>query len=159
MPDDKTRRLIWRGTREAVAASGGRPVSVSNLHVTVAFLGNVDMPALQQAVSVGPFATGPFELQLGRVERRARARVLWLAPTAVPAALLALEESLWRQLVVHGFGREDRPYRPHMTLARNAGRVDAEALSLRWRVSELALVESVPSRSGRRYEALATWRL
>lgn len=157
VPDAKTRAAIWRSTRAAVAKSGGRSVPAANLHVTVAFLGDVDVAALQRAANVGPFNIGPFELGLSRCQRSPRGRVLWLAPAAIPAELIELEQTLWQQLQTLGFKRERRPFRPHMTLARQARAVDAEPIDLRWHVGELTLVESAPSERGRHYLPLASW--
>ena len=55
-----------------------------------------------------------------------------------------------------GFIREERIYRPHVTLARRARPVEAEVEPVEWHVAELALVESLPDGRNVHYEVLET---
>jgi RNA 2',3'-cyclic 3'-phosphodiesterase len=73
--------------------------------------------------------------------------------------LLELERRLWDALTAKGFIREERIYRPHVTLARRARPVDAEIGPVEWSVSELALVESLPDGRNVHYEPLRSWLL
>jgi RNA 2',3'-cyclic 3'-phosphodiesterase len=158
-PDDATRGAIMRSSRRAVRLSGGRPTAKRNLHVTVAFLGMVGDDALERAAGVPPIAVGPFELLLDRLGHFQEPRVLWLGPTDLPAALTALEQSLWEGLARAGFEREQRIYRPHLTLARRARAVDETVAPVRWEASSLTLVESIPLPRGVHYEPLREWPL
>jgi 2'-5' RNA ligase len=157
VPDPQTRAAIAKATQAAVAASGGRPVSSENLHVTIAFLGTVAANRVGLAASAAPVETGTFTLELGRYGHNGR--VLWLEPLTVPERLVELEKLLWDRLVERGFIRENRAYRPHLTLARKARAVEDEPIGIRWAVDALALVESVGGNDGARYVPLQTWRL
>lgn len=158
-PDDAARDAIARESRRAVRLSGGRPTAKRNLHVTVAFLGSIDADALERAASVPPMETGPFELELDTLGFFPGSRVLWLGPRHVPDALIALEQKLWDGLEAHGFEREPRIYRPHITLSRRARGVDEAIKPVRWRVDRLALVESVPLHRNVHYAPLRDWPL
>jgi len=159
-PDDATRNAIERASRRAVRLSGGRPTAKRNLHITVAFLGDVDDEALERAAGVPPIEVGPIELELDVLGFFPVPRVLWLGPRHVPPALIALEQALWDGLEREGFEREPRIYRPHLTLARRARAVEGETISpVRWRLDTLTLVESVPMPRNVHYEPLRQWPL
>jgi 2'-5' RNA ligase len=101
-----------------------RWVSPSHLHLTVKFLGDVPAEgiasvaqAMEQAVADQP----PFVLMacaLGCFPQPARPRVLWMGLDDSEGALLHLFQRLETALREHGFPPEDRPLRPHVTLAR-----------------------------------------
>jgi 2'-5' RNA ligase len=158
-PDAQTRARLARATKDAVRRSGGRPIAKDRLHVTVAFLGNLTPAGLEIASSVPPIAVGAFALALDTIGAFAGSRTLWLGARSVPPALLDLERRLWDALTAKGFIREERIYRPHVTLARRARAVDAQIDPVEWPVAELALVESLPDGRNVHYEPLRTWPL
>jgi RNA 2',3'-cyclic 3'-phosphodiesterase len=158
-PDDATRAAISRATREAVRASGGRPIAKDRLHLTVAFLGELTAAGLEVARGVAPISVGPFDLTLDAIGIWPDSKVLWLAPRSVPPALGELEARLWDALSERGFHAEDRVYRPHVTLARRARPVDAGVEPVLFPVRELALVESFPDGRNVHYEVLERWPL
>jgi 2'-5' RNA ligase len=158
-PDDATRAAISRSTRAAVGASGGRPIAKERLHVTVAFLGELTEAGVAIARAVPPIAVGSFELRLDAVGVWPESKILWLAPTAPPNALMELEARLSAALVERGFRAEDRVYRPHVTLARRARPVVAAVEPVVFQVADLALVESFPEGRNVHYEVLERWPL
>jgi 2'-5' RNA ligase len=158
-PDDATRAAISRATRAAVASSGGRPVAKGRLHLTVAFLGELTAAGLEVARAVPPIDVGPFDLALDAVGVWPESKILWLAPTALPAALEELEGRLWDALVERGFRGGDRDYRPHVTLARRARPADYAVEPVGFPVRDLALVESFPDGRNVHYEVLERWPL
>jgi 2'-5' RNA ligase len=158
-PDEATRSALSRATRAAVGASGGRPIAKNNLHLTVAFLGEVTDAALERARAVPPVAVGAFDLTLDTLGLWPDTRLLWLASHAVPEPLDRLEDLLWERLAAGGFPPERRVFRPHLTLARRARAVEAEIEPVLWHVAELALVESFPIERNVHYEVLQTWPL
>jgi RNA 2',3'-cyclic 3'-phosphodiesterase len=162
-PDDAARAAIVRATRDAVRASGGRPVAKERLHITVAFLGELTAAGLEAARSAPPIPVGPFELTLDAVGVWPESRILWLAPSAPSEALFDLEGGLWDALATRGFRPEDRIYRPHMTLVRRAKpietTVELAVEPVRFAVRDLALVESFPDGRRVHYEVLQRWPL
>lgn len=159
MPNAETRSTIQRTTRDAVKQAGGRPVPPRNLHITVAFLGNIDADAARAVMRNPALDVSGFFVEFGRYWHSKRNRMLWLEPLTVPHELKILEKQLWQGLSEHGFVREERPYRPHVTLARNANPVPTSEVTFRWQVRSLSLVESITHASGSRYEPLHTWQL
>jgi 2'-5' RNA ligase len=158
-PDDATRAAISRATRSVVGASGGRPIAKERLHLTVAFLGELTGAGLEAARGAPPVRVGGFELVLDSVGLWPESKILWLAPSAPPEALIELEARLWEALAERGFRAEERVYRPHLTLARRARAVAAEIEPVRFAVNELALVESFPDARSVHYEVLERWPL
>lgn len=146
-----------------------------SLHVTLAFLGEVEpeaipgIEAILARVAARP-APGPVEVGgVGAFPRIDRARVLWLAFGANDPALAALVEDLVRSLRRAGHAIEDRAWTGHVSLARARSprgfdaRAALDALgpladrslpgSLRVRspVTEIVLMESRPSPKRPRY--------
>lgn len=156
-PDEETRRGLVRAARSAVRRSGGRPTTPGNLHVTLAFLGPLTEVYLARARQIPPLASPAFELILDRLGFWPGSRALWIAPSRVPSAVVALEAALWDRLVAAGFERERRPYRPHVTVARKAKEVEASFPAVVWHVDELALVESKPGGRHPIYTVLQVW--
>jgi RNA 2',3'-cyclic 3'-phosphodiesterase len=139
-----------------------RRVPASNLHVTLAFVGAViaDTRACleQAAASVRGEA---FELLLERIGTWPGPGILWLAPDTCPPALQRLAMDLQQALQPCGYVPEQRPYQPHVTLARKLkGVVPGATISpLRWPVRDFVLAESVTGPAGPRYQVLARWPL
>jgi RNA 2',3'-cyclic 3'-phosphodiesterase len=129
-------------------------VKAERLHLTLHFLGNVAaarLPELARAIRV-PFE--PFTLTLAQPEVWPNG-VAVLLPDHLPAALSRLQWALGRKLMALDLPVEERPYRPHVTLARRAHRAKApaQALDLQWRIDEgFVLVRSLPGGAG--YEVL-----
>ncbi|RXZ84201.1 RNA 2',3'-cyclic phosphodiesterase [Paenibacillaceae bacterium] len=125
-------------------------------HITLHFLGNIDArnqaqikPAVQEAVR----GLSPFPLCLERTGyfgQPARPAVLWLGPKQAPAELARLHASTGEQLQRFiGYTPEERPYSPHLTLARKyAGSLPLQPEQLPaiaaycWEVTEVALYRS-----------------
>jgi 2'-5' RNA ligase len=158
-PDGQTRARLARATKDAVRRSGGRPIAKDRFHVTVAFLGNLTPAGLEIASAMPPIGVGAFTLVLDTVGAFPASRTLWLGARLVPPALTELERRLWEGLTAKGFSREERIYRPHVTLARRARGVDEEIAPVEWPVAELALVESLPDGRNVHYEPLRSWPL
>lgn len=158
-PDAATRVRLVRATKDAVRRSGGRPIAKDRFHITVAFLGNLTPAGLEIASAVPPIRVGAFALLLDVLGTFESSRSLWLGTRSVPPALMELERRLWDALTAKGFIREERIYRPHLTLARRARPVEAQIEPVEWPVGELALVESLPAGRNVHYEPLRTWPL
>jgi len=158
-PDDATRSALRFATQRAVQASSGRPIAKANLHLTVAFLGELTKEALEMARGAPPIPVGEFEITLDGLGVWPESKILWLAPLDPPPALGELEARLWDALAERGFKPAERVYRPHVTLARRARPMEETVVPVRWPVRELALVESLPYGKNVHYEVLETWPL
>lgn len=106
-----------------------------SLHLTLAFLGELDdeqlAAATQAAIAAAASTAPPFTLTvagLGVFGPPYAPRVLWCGVGGDVPALLRLQAALADQLEVAGFPREERPFAPHLTLARLKQPLDSAAL-------------------------------
>ena len=153
-----------------------RFVSVKNLHITLQFLGNNVqrslIPCMLDVIQASATETAPFTLSLGKpltFPYRGRPRVFHIGIDKSKHELIDLAGNLRTGLGSLGF-EENRPFQPHITLARNKGRGKRQkgscnqrmlweqsfrafrnkyleskstaSANLRWDVSEVLLMES-----------------
>lgn len=101
---------------------GGRWVAGDQLHLTLRFIGDVE--AQQQRdidAALRHVREEPFSLTLRQVGHFGRpGRVLWVGMDPSPR-LLALQREVEAALVRAGVPPEERPFSPHITLARLKG--------------------------------------
>lgn len=145
-----------------------RWVRMDGLHLTLRFLGPTDperVPEARAAVTNAAEGLHPFEVGLagaGAFPSPVRPRVLWLGLGLGVDALDELTSRLSTALAEHGWPHDDRPVRPHLTLARSdgvaagslvAGRLLAAAadLDLRWTADRVVLFESQTGGGPARY--------
>ena len=113
--------------RPRAALSGSRDlrwVRGEHLHLTLRFF--ADLPparaaAVAAAAAAACAAAAPFDLEvrgLGRFPAHGPLRVVWAGLGAGREALVALAAALGRELEARGFPPEERPFAPHLTLAR-----------------------------------------
>jgi 2'-5' RNA ligase len=98
-------------------------VRPEQLHVTSRFIGEVDdeKAAAIAGALLQELAVPPFDLVVqgaGAFPERGAPRVLWAGIAAGDEGLAAVETEVSTRLAACGISREDRPYRPHVTLAR-----------------------------------------
>ena len=96
----------------------------SGMHLTLKFLGEIDedrIPPIRTLMDEMTAASPAFSLKFkgtGVFPPQARTpRVLWIGTEEQPA-VFALAEKLVSSLERLGFAREERPFRPHLTLGR-----------------------------------------
>lgn len=142
-PDPGVREALREWRDSCVWPKSASPARTDQLHVTLHFLGSIPRVRLPELAGGLGVRFAPFELEFGHPE-------LWhggiavLAPDAVPEPLLALHGAVGEALERLGLPLEDRPYRPHVTLARRAGPALApiQGPPIRWQVDGYALMES-----------------
>ena len=138
----------------------GRRVAADNLHITLLFMGNIAAHQRDGLCTTSISAPG-FSLTLDKLGWWRGPRVIWLAPTTVPAEILSLVSNLAELAADRGIELDNRPYQPHMTLARNITRKPGlpDPAPVHWQVDRFCLVESITSQAGPRYTVLKTWPL
>jgi 2'-5' RNA ligase len=139
------------------------------LHLTLHFLGEVDpalLSSLEARMQEACHGFGDFQLQLGPLgafPSLKRPRNLWLSVAGQRDRLTALEALIRPRVMGLGIPLEDRPYSPHITLARDPqAPVVVPEVSLppvAWTVSELVLFESTLQRGGAIHTPLARFSL
>lgn len=161
-PEEDLRRQLHRHCKSLLRNAGGRPVPVENLHITLAFLGNVDAQQQRCIEAMADKIICPtFDLQLDRVGHWSRSRVLWLGSTHTPEALATLVAELHAGATACGLKMEARPYHAHLTLKRKLARAPQvlDFQPLHWSVRHFVLVRSVTYAQGVQYEVIREWPL
>ena len=98
-------------------------VALEQLHVTSRFIGEVndEKAAAIAGALLQPLDVEPFDLSVagaGAFPERGAPRVLWAGIAAGIDGLTAVEAQVSGRLDACGIARDERPYRPHVTLAR-----------------------------------------
>jgi 2'-5' RNA ligase len=155
----------------APARQSGLPVrwtDSNGLHLTLKFLGEIDTSQVQpvaDALQQVGARNERLELRItgfGAFPSLRRASVLWVGVTADPR-LLALQRDVEESLALLGYPAEQRPFRPHLTVARTqrgARAPDVSRLADQFdydrnvAVHTVDLMSSRPGPGGSRYEAL-----
>lgn len=152
-PSERQREALRDPIKAAIGGVDGQPVLRGNWHVTLVFLGplpGVDVPELQAMAS--EIEVEPFRLRLDRLEFWPRPKIACLLATSVPPELQALHDSLEKVAGEFGYREEERIYRPHVTVVRNARAFPPQPLAqpilLEWSRFEL-LVSSTTTRGVR----------
>ena len=156
-----------------------RWVRAENIHLTLKFLGETrssQIDAVQKAAAASCIGTGELSLALGRVgafPSSSRPRVVWVGLEGDIPGLVSLAGRLDRGLQALGFRPEERPFSPHLTIARvrpdaslqeqaEIGAALSRArppASLRFTASEVSLIRSQLRPEGPLYTCLARWPL
>jgi 2'-5' RNA ligase len=164
-PDETVRQELARWARACRQVSGGRLVRSENLHVTLAFVGEVDAGArdhLAKLLALGnALPASGFAWVLDHVRYWPHNRIVHAGASRMPDALGALAEHLAEGIVRLGHARETRPYVAHVTLLRDALQAPADMAfePVQWRVGEVALVQSVRLGARLAYLPLQRWTL
>jgi 2'-5' RNA ligase len=177
LPESLQARIQQHATtvREAVpeaAASWSRP---DNIHLTLKFFGNVDQekaPVISAALARAVKEFGPIEIQVGKTgvfPRPNRPQVLWIGIEDPSGGLSRLHGRVDDECAREKFPKEERAFRPHLTIARirkpnNASRLADTHLRMEFApveitLSELVLFRSELSPEGSKYTAISRHRL
>lgn len=152
---------------EAVSGCLGRPIPAANLHVTLAFLGNVDegrLPQLRVAAHAVSGAGGPLQLQFESLEHWVRPQILCATARVVAQGAngaSALAAVLRQATLAAGFTPDLKPFHAHVTVARKvAAAVPAQPIHcVTWDLDAVALVASRTGASGSVYSVLESYPL
>jgi len=120
---DSRHALAAFTSREHMPEIPGRRVPPENWHITLRFLGRSTLlqqekvlAELDQGLAHNPFLIGFGGL--GTFPYPKKATVVWLAVTAGGDDLVDLAVSCERAAVAAGYDPEERPFHPHLSLAR-----------------------------------------
>ena len=160
-PDAAAREGIAALAHDVVSQAGGRAPRSENIHLTVAFVGNVEPDRLAELEHIGASAArsaAPFTLTLDRLGAFHHAGIAWLGTDTLPTELEDLVFALRNGLAAAAFPVERRMYRAHVTLARRCGTVATVKIEpITWRVECFTLNASELSAAGSIYRKLAAW--
>ena len=161
--------------REMVPHAQASWSRAENTHLTLKFLGDIQTSILSKlsdaaARAVADFS--PFQITLqetGVFPKHGPPRVLWIGVKDESGKLAELHSRLERACASEGFATEERPFHPHLTIARlrkpqGARTLAAAHQEMRFEpaeveVAELLVIRSEPSAAGSRYTVISRHRL
>ncbi len=161
-PNGSLRQQINLHSKPVLAHGGGRQVKPANLHITLAFLGNVDSDQQSCVESVADKLQGsPFVLTIDSAGYWHKPRILWIGPGCMPGTLVTLALALRDGALECGLQMDMRPYNAHMTLMRKATKkhVQKKIHPFTWHVNSFALVRSTSTPEGLVYDVEKEWPL
>jgi RNA 2',3'-cyclic 3'-phosphodiesterase len=144
------------------------------MRLTLKFFGNVNVdriPAISEVAARTVEEFSPFPIGVGKTgvfPKPGRPQVLWIGVSDPSGKLLELQRRLENECAKQGFEKEERAYRPHLTIARlrkpDGARTLADAhLRMEFEpaeinINELILFRSELSSKGSRYTAISRHR-
>jgi 2'-5' RNA ligase len=154
--------LLNAWSRTAQVECGGRVTLPANIHLTLAFLGDVSPGRAKRLAECGRRAGGvAHSLALEQARYWKHNRVVWAGPSVIPPALGSLAQALTRELIAADFPTEVREFNAHVTLIRQARlpRILPGLPTIIWPVSEMVLVRTQLSSTGSSYAMLERFAL
>jgi 2'-5' RNA ligase len=161
-PDRSANSALTEAATRLHRVVGGRPTREGSIHLTLAFVGDIEGARLTELLTPPAGLTVPrFTLTLDRWGCWPSNAIAWVAPKRVPDPLRRLAGGLVAWLRDAGFDMEVRPFAPHVTLVRKAQCAPLAELapSIGWQVEEFVLVRSTFAPDGSRYEIIGRWPL
>jgi 2'-5' RNA ligase len=126
------------------------------------------VPAISAAAARVAKEFSPIQIEVGKTgvfPRPSRPQVLWIGIDDPSGGLSKLQQQLEDEFARAGFAKEDRAFRPHLTIARirkphNAARLAQTHLETNFNAVELTLQELILFRSqlsskGSKYTAIS----
>ncbi len=158
VPDAATQALLGVLARDVALRAGGRAIVDANIHLTLAFIGDVGIERIEVLRDVvDALPREAFALTLDNVGTFRHTDIAWIAPSHVPSPLVDLQLRLAAALAKNQFELEQRPFHAHVTLARRCTRKAAKTRSnsIEWNAQRVSLLESVAGNGGVCYRELA----
>jgi 2'-5' RNA ligase len=148
MLEEVSRFIQLSSQNMASVPHGLKWTSPANLHFTLKFFGEVPLSRLNdvtQALGQALLHNEPFLLQLGKAgcfPAKGTPRVVWLGITTGESQLIKLAGSIENACLGYGFPKEDRPFSPHLTIARlKDGSPGAKFVEPKFQFTSTMLVE------------------
>jgi len=126
LPLDLRERLMAHvnHVRDSVPDARASWSRVDSVHLTLKFLGDLSpgkVEKLSEAASRSAKEFAPFQIvveQTGAFPKQGQPRVLWIGINDFSGKLGDLHARLEDESANEGFARDDRPFHPHLTVAR-----------------------------------------
>jgi 2'-5' RNA ligase len=158
-------RELQAGLRKR--SDGVKWVRVEGMHLTLTFLGEIDPDTVSGIDRVLTEATGslrPFRVALsglGAFPNLSRPRVIWVGVDGELEPLQELKSGIDKGLAKLGFPKEDRSFKPHITLGRVKGKIDGSRLvgdknftSDSFLICRVRLIKSILKSTGAEYSEI-----
>lgn len=137
---------------------GGRIVAENNLHVTLAFLGDLSEEQISAVIDCCVPLPESYLINMDRVGFWKNRGLVWAGPREPNPEFTQFVEELRHRLRRTGFRIDQRSFIPHITLLRKARRRPRIRLNrMEWVIREYTLSASELHPEGSRYSVLKHW--
>jgi 2'-5' RNA ligase len=161
-PSNADRQALAAATQAPIEAAQGRAVALANLHVTLAFLGDVAAARLGELADLGREVAAcwkgptPIALSFERLACWRRPQILCVLERAPGESAALLAGALKSAALAAGFAPDLKPFRAHVTVARKVVQLRSAAAieTVTWESAAFALVESRSGAAGPLYSVL-----
>lgn len=132
----------------------GRIIKKSNLHLTVLFLGKLNVNQLDKVLRKSEQITCPeFEIELNHIGYFKNSKIAWLGLESIPDQLLDLHKQLLSAANHCQLSLCTQRYKPHVTLVRKSLPVEKKlSVPIKWCVKDFVLLESIDTAKGVHYQ-------
>lgn len=161
-PDDGIRLQLSRYRLQLARETNGHPVFPVSLHMTLAFLGDVDTTLVPLIEKIGSrLIAAPFNYPVNVAGCFPKARVAWLGAKETPWHLFELQKNLQALLATARLGHDTRTFRPHITVVRDIETPfeDRTIAPVRWPIDQFCLVSARTGAAGPEYKVLKNWQM
>lgn len=160
LPDAQTKADIV-AISQRLPADNLRIYSEDNLHQTLVFLGEFAEAHLMDLISIcQSIHLPPITMQFEALHFWPQPKVLCLLALNQPPALQELIKMLQEIVAEFGIKPDQRPYQPHITLARKANEaITLDFAPISFTANEFVLMQSQSTDNGPIYKPLYCWPL
>jgi 2'-5' RNA ligase len=160
VPDGEMRERLSRAARALEAPAACKFLPAAQYHMTLVFLGEVrdhEVPVVRELGEAQRLQS--IALCFDRWEYWRESRVIVAATSKRPQALENLRSGLAGALARRAIAFDDKPLRPHITVARKVAQAPVlPALSeVVWTIRDLALMASARGPRGSIYTVVDSW--
>ena len=159
LPDPIVRARIFNVISTCLGKEG-QQTDIENLHLTLAFLGNVENHHITRLYEIAERTCSVrIDLNLDRVIRKSN--MIWLTTDQPPVELVSMVSALKLNLQANSFRTDPHRFIAHITLARKVKSSARcfEICPINWPVRSISLMESKNDVKGPRYLELRSWLL
>lgn len=158
-PDNGVRNELVQINKKLAKQTQGKQMRSENLHITLAFLGNVPADSLDCLLPIAKnISFTPFELKLDHLGSFPRAQIIWAGIKNEPEPLMTLSAELYKGVAACGIHLKNQPFKPHLTLMREVKQLTEFSFKpVYWSVNNFHLVSSVSKPEGAEYHVLHRW--
>lgn len=158
-PDESTSRQC-RELAKRLDGPGLRLVAAKNIHMTLVFLGNVDIEQESAVTSAAGGLAVPSSMSVtfDCLSFWKKPAIYCLTGRRFDSSVGELVEGLAAIAFQNGIRVDERAFKPHVTLARKARKpIEIEFVPIIWRANDFCLVESHSDKDGIEYRVIKRW--